>query len=98
MSEWINRLAAWTKNNPPKPNQKPVPKVERQAKNVQEYITGLRGQERIAFLSLLELVSQGKAEFLFIREPEIAKFWEKHVDKINAIEKVSGRANKPFNQ
>lgn len=56
----------------------------------EDYIETLKSYERLTLLVLAELVAQGKADFLFIEQPEVADFWHKHC---YALGQLRGRAD-----
>lgn len=56
----------------------------------QDYIDTLSGPTKFAVIAISELVNQGKAEFLLLRDEEIKQFWDKHCSRINTIrEKIA---------
>jgi hypothetical protein len=80
-------------NKTVKPKSKPAPK---KADNIhvyqdQDYINTLSGVTKIAVVAISELVNQGKADFLFLRDEEVKDFWDKHLVKIVAIREAKKR-------
>lgn len=76
-----------------------TPKVVRKADNIhihqdQDYFDTLSGVTRIALVTISELVNQGKADFLFLRDEEVKGFWEKHLVKIVAIREEKERVQR----
>ena len=76
-----------------------LPKVVKKADNIhvyedQDYINTLSGVTKIAVVAISELVNQGKADFLFLRDEEVKGFWEKHLVKIVAIREEKERAKR----
>ena len=75
------------------------PKAVRKADNIhvykdQDYINTLSGVTKIAVVAISELVNQGKADFLFLRDEEVKGFWEKHLVKIVAIREEKERVQR----
>lgn len=75
------------------------PKVVKKADNIhvyedQDYINTLSGVTKIAVVAISELVNQGKADFLFLRDEEVKGFWEKHLVKIVAIREEKERVQR----
>ena len=60
----------------------------------QDYIDSLSGVTKIAVITISELVNQGKADFLFLRDEEVKDFWDKHLVKIVAIREEKERQRK----
>jgi hypothetical protein len=60
----------------------------------QDYIDTLSGVTKIAVITISELVNQGKADFLFLRDEEVKDFWDKHLVKIVAIREEKERQRK----
>lgn len=76
-----------------------TPKVVKKADNIhvyedQDYINTLSGVTKIAVVAISELVNQGKADFLFLRDEEVKGFWEKHLVKIVAIREEKERVQR----
>ena len=76
-----------------------LPKVVKKADNIhvyedQDYINTLSGVTKIAVVAISELVNQGKADFLFLRDEEVKGFWEKHLVKIVAIREEKERVQR----
>ena len=75
------------------------PKAVKKADNIhvykdQDYINTLSGVTKIAVVAISELVNQGKADFLFLRDEEVKGFWEKHLVKIVAIREEKERVQR----
>jgi hypothetical protein len=75
------------------------PKVVKKADNIhvykdQDYINTLSGVTKIAVVAISELVNQGKADFLFLRDEEVKDFWEKHLVKIVSIREEKERVKR----
>ena len=97
----IQSQARTVKNNTAKKKTmktttKPAPK---KADNIhvredQDYIDSLSGVTKIAVIAISELVNQGKADFLFLREEEVKNFWDKHLVKIVAIREEKERVER----
>lgn len=73
-----------------KPKAIKAPKSIKKADNLhvhqdQDYFDTLSGVTRIALVAVSELVNQGKADFLFLRDDEVKSFWDKHLAKIVII-------------
>lgn len=67
-----------------------LPKVVKKADNIhvyedQDYINTLSGVTKIAVVVISELINQGKADFLFLRDEEVKGFWDKHLAKILVV-------------
>ena len=60
----------------------------------QDYIDTLSGVTKIAVITISELVNQGKADFLFLRDEEVKNFWDKHLVKIVAIREEKERVER----
>jgi hypothetical protein len=60
----------------------------------QDYIDTLSGVTKIAVITISELVNQGKADFLFLRDEEVKNFWDKHLIKIVAIREEKERVER----
>jgi hypothetical protein len=85
-------------NIKPKPATKPKPAAKK-ADNIhvyqdQDYIDTLSGVTKIAVITISELVNQGKADFLFLRDEEVKNFWDKHLVKIVAIREEKERVER----
>jgi hypothetical protein len=52
----------------------------------QEYLDQLAKVSRIALLAINELIQQGKAEFLFLKDDELREFWEGHMKELGCIQ------------
>lgn len=97
----IQSQARTVKNNTAKTKTmktttKPAPK---KADNIhvyqdQDYIDSLSGVTKIAVIAISELVNQGKADFLFLRDEEVKNFWDKHLIKIVAIREEKERVER----
>ena len=57
----------------------------------QEYINTLTGPTKIAVIAISELVRQGTADLMFLRDEELKEFWEKHLKKIKAIKDAKAK-------
>ena len=55
----------------------------------QDYIDSLSGVTKIAVIAISELVNQGKADFLFLRDEEVKNFWDKYLECENELRKTA---------
>jgi hypothetical protein len=60
----------------------------------QEYLDQLPKVTRIALLAINELIQQGKAEFLFLKDDELREFWESHMKDLGRIQARQAALNK----
>ncbi len=101
IKQWLtptNTLKTSTK----KPRKKIVNTTKAAAKKAdnihvyqdQDYIHSLSGVTKIAVIAISELVNQGKADFLFLRDEEVKNFWDKHLIKIVAIREEKERVER----
>lgn len=75
------------------------PKVVKKADNIhvyedQDYINTLSGVTKIAVVVISELINQGKADFLFLRDEEVKGFWDKHLAKILVVREEKERVKR----
>lgn len=76
-----------------------LPKVVKKADNIhvyedQDYINTLSGVTKIAVVVISELINQGKADFLFLRDEEVKGFWDKHLAKILVVREEKERVKR----
>lgn len=78
----VTRLAKQIAPSEPEIDYEPV-QIDRRTDL--DYIEKLTGDHKLLVMVLAELVSQGKADFLFIEYPQIQEIWHRHCKSLGQL-------------
>jgi hypothetical protein len=69
----------------PELDHEPIQAIQLDRRTDLDYINALSGDHKLLVMVLAELVSQGKADFLFIEYPQIQEIWHRHCTNLGKL-------------